>query len=172
MTAQFEYLDKAEHGRYGTASYKGGIHIWVWREVGESLPTQLCIKSEKFNRLVKGDHVIEPDLRVLAYMIADQEWPFPTWETPKWRRFGFVAVEGTMSGLRTFPRGWAGPDLHGLTIPYYAPVAVLAVLPLCTVLGHIRRAARRRRGSCAICGYDLRASPKRCPECGLVPTTR
>ena len=40
------------------------------------------------------------------------------------------------------------------------------------VVFRARRESRRRlrSGLCAVCGYDLRATPERCPECGKVPS--
>lgn len=57
-------------------------------------------------------------------------------------------------------------DGHSVTAPYWAVAALFAVAPVMAGVRWRRRHRRRTRGECLACGYDLRATLERCPECG------
>jgi hypothetical protein len=58
------------------------------------------------------------------------------------------------------------PRRYALLAPFWLLVSLCALLPARQLARLVRKQVRRRRGACPTCGYDLRASPERCPECG------
>jgi len=101
-----------------------------------------------------------------------------TGEFRRWRRFGMwgdyglgravLEADGTVKRLGEDPteaesgpmRYWAVED-----VPLWVPWLVTSLLPLIRLFSMVR-SARRRSGACDTCGYDLLATPDRCPECG------
>jgi hypothetical protein len=106
---------------------------------------------------------------------------YPTWST--WsgptpaRRSNYDPYDGTLptrpdlyqlAGIawyvdRQFGTSW------NLLVPHRYAILILAFPPLLWLRAQLRQYRRSRAGLCAHCGYDLRATPERCPECGAVP---
>jgi hypothetical protein len=72
-----------------------------------------------------------------------------------WAHAGFRYIRQTSAGLRRW----------NVVLPYWAIIALASVLPAASLARRLTRAPVAP-GVCSNCGYDLRASTDRCPECG------
>jgi hypothetical protein len=73
--------------------------------------------------------------------------------------------EGAGLGVSRFV-GHAGSGSLEVIMPFVYLLSFSAILPLARVVGFARRQRSKNTHMCAVCGYDLRATPDRCPECG------
>ena len=87
--------------------------------------------------------------------------------------FGFRMYSG--SGMSAAPSLVSGRTIviyqqfeyFSLLVPYWLIALLAIVLPLAYVSTLLPQLTKRHRGNlCRACGYDLRATPDRCPECG------
>jgi hypothetical protein len=92
-------------------------------------------------------------------------------------RFGLFLIFFTGSGVsHIWPKDrWAHLVFGSISVSTFAMgCAVTSVFVISIGDYIIRRKEKEKRrreelGLCPACGYDLRATPGRCPECGKVP---
>jgi hypothetical protein len=104
-------------------------------------------------------------------------YPFIVSQGPRWRRGRQTAwvtqsVLGFGKRSYTYPWGTSATGMRTvITAPWIVIVVPLGVVAYLCLLGVRRlrqRDWRRLNGLCLRCGYDLRESSNRCPECGSV----
>lgn len=57
---------------------------------------------------------------------------------------------------------------NSMRTPLWLPSGLFLMVPVYSCGLFLRRHKRKKRGLCLNCGYDLRASRERCPECGTL----
>jgi hypothetical protein len=90
--------------------------------------------------------------------------------------------ESTEAVAYLFRHGFAGFGIRrrapgqmrftDLLVPVWPLIVVSSLIPAAWLYAHRKRHVRRQAGRCSACGYDLRATPDRCPECGTVPAAK
>jgi hypothetical protein len=137
------------NGTYGIRSNAGGLEFFH-QDDGQTEEMRARQQGELPPSLLES--LTEPRWKLSSYRRDRLEWS-------DWRR-------GLVLFLRHNMRFAHGEKYASVIFPYWVPAIPFLVLPLLWVRRHLKH---NRKGFCPVCGYDLRATPQRCPECGHQP---
>jgi len=80
-----------------------------------------------------------------------------------WLGFAYDPNQLTLGNGRYYYSGYR------LFLPHWLFCLLFLAAPAAWYRERIRYRRLTKKGRCLICGYDLRATPGRCPECGTIP---
>ena len=139
------------NGRVWTATVASG-RLEVARLRFAALPARLLDEYEPFGRGGRGFYLLE----------TGGTLPPPPKDEPAFALETVEPVPMALSGRRAATT-IAG---HRLRLPLWPLAFAFAIPPVVVLRRGLVHRRRRRHGLCLKCGYDLRASAARCPECG------
>ena len=160
---------------YVTPDVVGRSQSWVIQKGHSEWESHLSylwiVSSDGRLMASKTDQVLAFDgpTLPLRWTWSHQVPPAPEHPRTFWSRFGLI-VSRIEKGERVALGRWNHWDVRVVGTPYWLPAALLGGCCWVCIRGMRRRHRTRSAGLCAACGYDLRATPDRCPECGAVPS--
>jgi hypothetical protein len=150
MAARSAFKNDHFHRYYFAPNANG---FWHGQDSVYSYEGRLCFAGSRF---WFSDPVVEDRLR--SRRLAQRGW----WYESK--------------GASNSIRSWLSFLLHRVSapgesnwtieIPYWALIVMTGLSAWWCSAGFRQRRRRSIQGLCPVCGYDLRATPDRCPECG------
>jgi hypothetical protein len=129
--------------------------------IATALAILLGVAALGLTALWIGNHGNNPTYAAMSHS-WDEQYQLP-------RDTGLLVVA---NGFYLFADQRRGAPAPTLFVPYWCLVLVSVIWPAWYARRRLLERARRRRessGMCWCCGYDLRMTPDRCPECGSIP---
>jgi hypothetical protein len=152
--------------------------------VSETPRSEVCVQAwsnygsislRRFDLTLSGATAPPPGYRLRDGLHFDvgQKQHWKTGDAGPWGQNRFHHLLGFRSHDGTYRRRL--PDVtmverdRGIALPHWLPMVLAAAAPALWWRQRRKRRMRRHAGLCEACGYDLCATPQRCPECGAVP---
>ena len=125
---------------------------------------RVCSISSHNGLLVWNDFRPDPGSPALpwwhSYRGRDGGYAWNTLGGSLWNHVGFGFAVGFTAGNNR---------IRQVTVPHWFLTLTTSLLSAVAAYSVVRSRQRSRIGLCPRCGYDLRATPDKCPECGHVP---